>query len=84
MLRNDTLQTPGPLPTPQLTSSVLRENRPAEHLPDPDSEPGSENDYVHKSVPAPSPLDMRCRPVNCCEVCLPLCLPAVLRCRCHG
>uniref|UniRef100_A0A3Q1HPT3 Cohesin subunit SA n=1 Tax=Anabas testudineus TaxID=64144 RepID=A0A3Q1HPT3_ANATE len=47
MLRNDTLQTPGPLQTPQLTSTVLRENRPVEHMPDPDSEPGSENDYVH-------------------------------------
>ncbi|KAA8581978.1 hypothetical protein FQN60_008718, partial [Etheostoma spectabile] len=35
------------LQTPQLTSTVLRENRPAEHMPDPDSEPGSENDYVH-------------------------------------
>lgn len=50
MMRNDTLQTPGALQTPQLTSTVLRENRPAEHIPDPDSEPGSENDYVHKSV----------------------------------
>lgn len=50
LLRNDTLQTPGALQTPQLTSTVLRENRPAEHLPDPDSEPGSENDFVHKSV----------------------------------
>lgn len=48
MMRNDTLQTPGALQTPQLTSTVLRENRPAEHMPDPDSEPGSENDYVHK------------------------------------
>uniref|UniRef100_A0A8D0AQT7 Cohesin subunit SA n=1 Tax=Sander lucioperca TaxID=283035 RepID=A0A8D0AQT7_SANLU len=48
MLRNDTLQTPGALQTPQLTSTVLRENRPAEHMPDPDSEPGSENDFVHK------------------------------------
>uniref|UniRef100_A0A3Q3JA81 Cohesin subunit SA n=1 Tax=Monopterus albus TaxID=43700 RepID=A0A3Q3JA81_MONAL len=47
MMRNDTLQTPAPLQTPQLTSTVLRENRPAEHMPDPDSEPGSENDYVH-------------------------------------
>uniref|UniRef100_A0A3Q3WT25 Cohesin subunit SA n=1 Tax=Mola mola TaxID=94237 RepID=A0A3Q3WT25_MOLML len=47
MMRNDTLQTPGALQTPQLTSTVLRENRPAEHMPDPDSEPGSENDYVH-------------------------------------
>uniref|UniRef100_A0A8C5NBH1 Cohesin subunit SA n=1 Tax=Gouania willdenowi TaxID=441366 RepID=A0A8C5NBH1_GOUWI len=47
MMRNDTLQTPGALQTPQLTSTVLRENR-AEHMPpDPDSEPGSENDYVH-------------------------------------
>ncbi|XP_013875277.1 cohesin subunit SA-1 [Austrofundulus limnaeus] len=47
MMRNDTLQTPGALQTPQLTSTVLRENRPAEHMPDHDSEPGSENDYVH-------------------------------------
>uniref|UniRef100_A0A672JNR9 SCD domain-containing protein n=1 Tax=Salarias fasciatus TaxID=181472 RepID=A0A672JNR9_SALFA len=39
MMRNDTLQTPGALQTPQLTSTVLRENRPAEHMPDPDSEP---------------------------------------------
>uniref|UniRef100_A0A8D0AWN7 Cohesin subunit SA n=1 Tax=Sander lucioperca TaxID=283035 RepID=A0A8D0AWN7_SANLU len=46
MLRNDTLQTPGALQTPQLTSTVLRENRPAEHMPDPDSEPGSENDFM--------------------------------------
>uniref|UniRef100_A0AAX7V1L5 Cohesin subunit SA n=1 Tax=Astatotilapia calliptera TaxID=8154 RepID=A0AAX7V1L5_ASTCA len=52
MMRNDTLQTPGALQTPQLTSTVLRENRPAEHMPDPDSEPGSENDYVHKWVHA--------------------------------
>ncbi|XP_061651244.1 cohesin subunit SA-1a [Phyllopteryx taeniolatus] len=47
LMRNDTLQTPGALQTPQLTSTVLRENRPAEHMPDPDSEPGSENDFVH-------------------------------------
>ncbi|KAK7904043.1 hypothetical protein WMY93_016650 [Mugilogobius chulae] len=47
MMRNDTLQTPGALQTPQLTSTVLRENRPAEHMADPDSEPGSENDFVH-------------------------------------
>ncbi|KAM6912943.1 cohesin subunit SA-1a [Xenentodon cancila] len=47
MMRNDTIQTPGALQTPQLTSTVLRENRPAEHMPDPDSEPGSENDFVH-------------------------------------
>ncbi|XP_036808010.1 cohesin subunit SA-1 [Oncorhynchus mykiss] len=47
---NDNLQTPGALTTPQLTSTVLRENpRQAAdtHLPDHDSEPGSENDYVH-------------------------------------
>uniref|UniRef100_A0A673XCN5 Cohesin subunit SA n=1 Tax=Salmo trutta TaxID=8032 RepID=A0A673XCN5_SALTR len=47
---NDSLQTPGALTTPQLTSTVLRENpRQAAdtHLPDHDSEPGSENDYVH-------------------------------------
>uniref|UniRef100_A0A673N0S7 Cohesin subunit SA n=1 Tax=Sinocyclocheilus rhinocerous TaxID=307959 RepID=A0A673N0S7_9TELE len=46
MMRNDTLQTPGALQTPQLTSTVLRENprQAAEHL----SEPGSESDYVHK------------------------------------
>uniref|UniRef100_A0A4W6DU77 Cohesin subunit SA n=1 Tax=Lates calcarifer TaxID=8187 RepID=A0A4W6DU77_LATCA len=50
MMRNDTLQTPGALQTPQLTSTVLRENRPAEHMPDPDSEPGSENDFVHKDT----------------------------------
>lgn len=48
LMRNDTLQTPSTLQTPQLTSTVLRENRPAEHMPDPDSEPGSENDFVHK------------------------------------
>uniref|UniRef100_A0A8C6V614 Cohesin subunit SA n=1 Tax=Neogobius melanostomus TaxID=47308 RepID=A0A8C6V614_9GOBI len=47
LMRNDTLQTPGALQTPQLTSTVLRENRPAEHMADPDSEPGSENDFVH-------------------------------------
>lgn len=49
MMRNDTLQTPGGLPAPQLTSTVLRENprQAAEHMPDPDSEPGSETDYVH-------------------------------------
>lgn len=49
MMRNDTLQTPGGLPAPQLTSTVLRENprQAAEHMPDPDSEPASETDYVH-------------------------------------
>uniref|UniRef100_A0A3P8ZNI6 Cohesin subunit SA n=1 Tax=Esox lucius TaxID=8010 RepID=A0A3P8ZNI6_ESOLU len=49
---NDTLQTPGALATPQLTSTVLRENpRQAAdtHLPDHDSEPGSENDYMQMS-----------------------------------
>ncbi|KAJ3613475.1 hypothetical protein NHX12_019724, partial [Muraenolepis orangiensis] len=34
LVRSDTtLATPGPLQPPQLTSTVLRENRPAEHLP---------------------------------------------------
>ncbi|XP_051556683.1 cohesin subunit SA-1-like isoform X2 [Myxocyprinus asiaticus] len=49
MMRNDTLQTPGALQTPQLTSTVLRENprQAAEHMPDQDSEPGSESDFVH-------------------------------------
>uniref|UniRef100_A0A8C1SPX2 Stromal antigen 1a n=1 Tax=Cyprinus carpio TaxID=7962 RepID=A0A8C1SPX2_CYPCA len=49
MMRNDTLQTPGALQTPQLTSTVLRENprQAAEHLPEQNSEPGSESDYVH-------------------------------------
>uniref|UniRef100_A0AAZ3Q8Y7 Cohesin subunit SA n=1 Tax=Oncorhynchus tshawytscha TaxID=74940 RepID=A0AAZ3Q8Y7_ONCTS len=49
---NDSLQTPGALTTPQLTSTVLRENpRQAAdtHLPDHDSEPGSENDYMQMS-----------------------------------
>uniref|UniRef100_A0A8C2KSK5 Cohesin subunit SA n=1 Tax=Cyprinus carpio TaxID=7962 RepID=A0A8C2KSK5_CYPCA len=47
MMRNDTLQTPGALQTPQLTSTVLRENprQAAEHLPEQNSEPGSESDY---------------------------------------
>uniref|UniRef100_A0A8D3DY35 Cohesin subunit SA n=1 Tax=Scophthalmus maximus TaxID=52904 RepID=A0A8D3DY35_SCOMX len=49
LMRNDTLPTPGALQTPQLTSTVLRENRPAEHMPDPDSEPGSENDFMQMS-----------------------------------
>uniref|UniRef100_A0A8C1BD69 Cohesin subunit SA n=2 Tax=Cyprinus carpio TaxID=7962 RepID=A0A8C1BD69_CYPCA len=49
MIRNDTLQTPGALQTPQLTSTVLRENprQAAEHLSEQNSEPGSESDYVH-------------------------------------
>ncbi|MGH0162437.1 UNVERIFIED_CONTAM: hypothetical protein FKN15_062325 [Acipenser sinensis] len=48
-IMRDTLQTPGALQTPQLTSTVLRENprQAAEHIPDQDSEPGSETDYVH-------------------------------------
>uniref|UniRef100_A0A8C2KRU9 Cohesin subunit SA n=1 Tax=Cyprinus carpio TaxID=7962 RepID=A0A8C2KRU9_CYPCA len=42
MMRNDTLQTPGALQTPQLTSTVLRENprQAAEHLPEQNSERG--------------------------------------------
>ncbi|NP_001349269.1 cohesin subunit SA-1a isoform X1 [Danio rerio] len=49
MMRNDSIQTPGGLQTPQLTSTVLRENprQAAEHLPEQDTEPGSESDYVH-------------------------------------
>uniref|UniRef100_A0A7N6F6P2 Cohesin subunit SA n=1 Tax=Anabas testudineus TaxID=64144 RepID=A0A7N6F6P2_ANATE len=47
MLRNDTLQTPGPLQTPQLTSTVLRENRPVEHMPDPDSDVSPVIRYIH-------------------------------------
>ncbi|KAL2085282.1 hypothetical protein ACEWY4_018602 [Coilia grayii] len=50
MMRNDTLQTPGALQTPQLTSTVLRENprQAAEHIPEQDSsEAGSEPDYMH-------------------------------------
>ncbi|KAI5091958.1 cohesin subunit SA-1, partial [Silurus meridionalis] len=55
VMRNDTIQTPGGLQTPQLTSTVLRENprQAAEHVPDQDSsEPGSEPDYIHKYMPA--------------------------------
>ncbi|KAF4117237.1 cohesin subunit SA-1a [Onychostoma macrolepis] len=49
MMRNNTLQTPGALQTPELTSTVLRENprQAAEHLPEQNSEPVSESDYVH-------------------------------------
>uniref|UniRef100_A0AAR2L6E5 Cohesin subunit SA n=1 Tax=Pygocentrus nattereri TaxID=42514 RepID=A0AAR2L6E5_PYGNA len=50
VMRNDTIQTPGGLQTPQLTSTVLRENprQAAEHIPEQDSsEPGSEPDYIH-------------------------------------
>uniref|UniRef100_A0A8C2Q431 Cohesin subunit SA n=1 Tax=Cyprinus carpio TaxID=7962 RepID=A0A8C2Q431_CYPCA len=51
VMRNDTLQTPGALHTPQLTSTALRENprQAADHIPDQgSSEPGSEPDYMHK------------------------------------
>lgn len=51
VMRNDTLQTPGGLHTPQLTSTVLRENprQAADLIPDQDSsEPGSEPDFMHK------------------------------------
>lgn len=52
MMRSDTtLPTPGALQTPQLTSTVLRENprQAAEHIPEQDSsEAGSEPDYLHK------------------------------------
>ncbi|XP_068920018.1 cohesin subunit SA-1 isoform X2 [Petaurus breviceps papuanus] len=48
--RNDTtIQTPGALPTPQLTSTVLRENnRPiGEQIQEHESEHGSEPDFLH-------------------------------------
>uniref|UniRef100_A0ABI7Z9V7 Cohesin subunit SA n=2 Tax=Felinae TaxID=338152 RepID=A0ABI7Z9V7_FELCA len=48
--RTDTMiQTPGPLPAPQLTSTVLRENsRPVgEQIQEPESEHGSEPDFLH-------------------------------------
>ncbi|KAJ8279289.1 hypothetical protein COCON_G00063550 [Conger conger] len=49
LVRNDTLPTPSALQTPQLTSTVLRENprQAPQHLPDQDSEPSSEPDYMH-------------------------------------
>uniref|UniRef100_A0A670J8R5 Cohesin subunit SA n=1 Tax=Podarcis muralis TaxID=64176 RepID=A0A670J8R5_PODMU len=48
--RNDSIQTPGALQTPQLTSTVLRENtRPiGEQIQEHESEPGSEQDFLHK------------------------------------
>lgn len=48
--RNDSIQTPGALTTPQLTSTVLRENPPRqmqEQMPE-ESEHGSEPDFLHK------------------------------------
>ncbi|EHB17697.1 Cohesin subunit SA-1 [Heterocephalus glaber] len=48
--RTDTMiQTPGPLPAPQLTSTVLRDNsRPlGEQIQEPESEHGSEPDFLH-------------------------------------
>uniref|UniRef100_A0A8C0WNA7 Cohesin subunit SCC3/SA HEAT-repeats domain-containing protein n=1 Tax=Castor canadensis TaxID=51338 RepID=A0A8C0WNA7_CASCN len=48
--RTDTMiQTPGPLSAPQLTSTVLRENsRPmGEQIQEPESEHGSEPDFLH-------------------------------------
>ncbi|XP_043926285.1 cohesin subunit SA-1 [Protopterus annectens] len=47
--RNDSIQTPGPLQTPQLTSTVLRENqRPAgEQMQEQESELSSESDFMH-------------------------------------
>ncbi|KAH0516353.1 Cohesin subunit SA-1 [Microtus ochrogaster] len=43
------IQTPGALPTPQLTSTVLRENsRPmGEQIQEPETEHGSEPDFLH-------------------------------------
>ncbi|MEE6500888.1 hypothetical protein FKM82_003971 [Ascaphus truei] len=47
--RNDTLQTPGALQTPQLTSTALRENprQMPEQIPEQESEHGSETDFLH-------------------------------------
>ncbi|KAI2648908.1 Cohesin subunit SA-1 [Labeo rohita] len=62
VMRNDTLQTPGGLHTPQLTSTVLRENprQAADHIPDQDSsEPGSEPDYMHNPQIQMSWLDQQ-------------------------
>uniref|UniRef100_A0AAR2IM23 Cohesin subunit SA n=1 Tax=Pygocentrus nattereri TaxID=42514 RepID=A0AAR2IM23_PYGNA len=61
VMRNDTIQTPGGLQTPQLTSTVLRENprQAAEHIPEQDSsEPGSEPDYIHKYGPDPNNFNL--------------------------
>uniref|UniRef100_A0A8C3XM81 Cohesin subunit SA n=1 Tax=Chelydra serpentina TaxID=8475 RepID=A0A8C3XM81_CHESE len=48
--RNDTIQTPGALQTPQLTSTVLRENtrQMGEQIQEHESEHGSEQDFLHK------------------------------------
>uniref|UniRef100_A0AAR2LD96 STAG1 cohesin complex component n=1 Tax=Pygocentrus nattereri TaxID=42514 RepID=A0AAR2LD96_PYGNA len=62
VMRNDTIQTPGGLQTPQLTSTVLRENprQAAEHIPEQDSsEPGSEPDYIHNPQMQMSWLDQQ-------------------------
>uniref|UniRef100_A0A670ZW38 Cohesin subunit SA n=2 Tax=Pseudonaja textilis TaxID=8673 RepID=A0A670ZW38_PSETE len=47
--RNDSIQTPGALQTPQLTSTVLRENtrQIGEQIPEHESEPGSEQDFLN-------------------------------------
>ncbi|XP_053565729.1 cohesin subunit SA-1 [Bombina bombina] len=49
MTRNDTIQTPGGLQTPQLTSTVLRENQRQmpEQIPEQESEHSSEPDFLH-------------------------------------
>ncbi|XP_062832530.1 cohesin subunit SA-1 isoform X2 [Anolis carolinensis] len=47
--RNDSIQTPSALQTPQLTSTVLRENtrQIGEQIQEHESEPGSEQDFLH-------------------------------------
>ncbi|KAM3834835.1 cohesin subunit SA-1 isoform 2-T3 [Vipera latastei] len=47
--RNDNIQTPSALQTPQLTSTVLRENtrQIGEQIPEHESEPGSEQDFLN-------------------------------------
>uniref|UniRef100_A0A4W3J5R5 Cohesin subunit SA n=1 Tax=Callorhinchus milii TaxID=7868 RepID=A0A4W3J5R5_CALMI len=48
LTRNDSIQTPGVLQAPQLTSTIMRENprQAAEHMEDQESERGSESDFV--------------------------------------
>lgn len=48
--RNENIHTPGTLQTPQLTSTVLRENtrQMGEQIQEHESEQGSEQDFLHK------------------------------------
>uniref|UniRef100_A0A4W3JK29 Cohesin subunit SA n=1 Tax=Callorhinchus milii TaxID=7868 RepID=A0A4W3JK29_CALMI len=51
LTRNDSIQTPGVLQAPQLTSTIMRENprQAAEHMEDQESERGSESDFMQMS-----------------------------------